>query len=459
MGQSIRARLFYVALSIFFERLEIIGDERIPSRGPAILTSNHPSSLMDAFVILAMIRRGMHFLAAAMLFENLLASWIFRLAGALPVYREADDRSKLRRNIATFDECRRLLDAGKVIAIFPEGTTHSDPHVRALKRGVARIALTVESQHSFEMGLRIFPVGLNYSELGRFRSRCLVAVGEPINLSSYKDRYRTNRRNAEKELTDDVRRNLEQHTLHVKKLRLAELVREVESIYRNDLMDRLPPRIGAFSEPERSLELSKAIIRTVEHFDEREPERVERIWESIRRYKRSLRWIGLSDEAFDSEPKHGREEGVGLKSITGFVLGLPVAVYGLVNNIVPYLIPLHLCAYMKRNPSQNASIKFFSGCLSFLVFYILQGAVCSLVFGPWVSLIYIFTLPATGFFAMSYFRRLRRARAHLRLATILLRSKTVVFRLAHVRARLIEELDAAKEDYMKFLAESGQSVL
>ena len=168
MGQSIPVKLLDAALSIFFDRLEVVGDERIPSTGPAILTSNHPSSLMDAFVMLAMIRRRIHFLAAARLFENPVTSCLFRLGGALPVYREADDRSKLRRNIATFDECRRLLDAGEVIAIFPEGTTHSDPQVREIKRGVARIALRAESRHSFEMGLRIFPVGLNYTELGKF---------------------------------------------------------------------------------------------------------------------------------------------------------------------------------------------------------------------------------------------------------------------------------------------------
>jgi glycerol-3-phosphate O-acyltransferase/dihydroxyacetone phosphate acyltransferase len=456
MSQSVPVRLLHVALNVFFDRLEVVGDERIPSTGPAILTSNHPSSLMDAFVILATIRRRIHFLAAAMLFKNPLTSWLFRLGGALPVYREADDRSKLRRNVATFDQCRRLLDAGEVIAIFPEGITHGDPQVRAIKRGVARIALTAESRRNFEMGLRIFPVGLNYSELGKFRSRCLVIVGESIDLSSYKDRYRANRRNVEKELTEEIKRNLEQHTLHLKKLRLAELVREVESIYRNELMDRLPPRIAAFSEPERSLELSKAIIRAVEHFDGRQPKRVERIWESLRRYKRLLRWVGLSDQAFGRDPRKGRREGVGLKNMAGFVLGVPVAVYGLVNNILPYLIPSYFSSYARKNPSQKASLKFFSGCLSFPMFYVLQGTVCGLLFAPWVALIYICTLPPTGFFAIGYFRRLRRVWAHLRLASALLQSRRVVFKLAQFRARLIDDLDAAKQDYMKFLAESGE---
>ena len=457
MSQSNAARLLHVALNIFFKRLEILGDKRIPLKGAAILTSNHPSSVMDALVILAMIKRRIHFLAKAVLFEDPLQSWLFRLSGALPVYREVDDPSKLRRNVATFDECRELLESGKVIGIFPEGVTHSDLQVRALKRGVARIALSVEARHNFQMGLRIFPVGLNYSELGRFRSRCLAVVGEPIELSSYKERYKANRRNAEKDLTEEIKTNLEQHTLHVKKLRLAELVKEVESIYRHELMDRPPPRIAAFKEPERGLELSKGIIRAVEYFDEKEPERVERIWDTIRRYKRALQWMGLSDEAFDTTPKReGRSRGE-LKTIAGLILGFPVALYGLVNNIIPYLIPSYLCAHRRRNLSQTASIKFFFGCVAFPMFYILQGALCWLIFEAWwISLIYIFTLPLTGLFAMRYFRRVRGLRAHLRLVSVLLQSKGAVFRLARIRARLIEDLDAAKEDYVKFLAQSDE---
>ncbi|MDP2897139.1 MAG: 1-acyl-sn-glycerol-3-phosphate acyltransferase [bacterium] len=340
MAQSIPVRLWHVALSIFFDRLEVVGGERIPSRGPAILTSNHPSSLIDPLVILATIRRHVHFLAQAGLFRGPLRSGLMRLAGALPVYREADDPSKLRRNVATFEECRKLLESGKLIGIFPEGTTHSEPQVRTLKRGVARIALDVESRQDFQTALRIFPVGLNYSELGRFRSRCLVVVGEPIGISSYEERYRANRRNAEKELTEEIKANLERHTLHMKKLRFAELVKEVEDIYRDELTDRMPPRIAAFEEPERSLEVSKAIIRAVEYFDDIEPDRVRRIWHSIGRYQRCLRWVGLSDETFHTAPKQPRRRGGGLKIVPGFIFGFPVAVYGMVNNIVPYLIPL-----------------------------------------------------------------------------------------------------------------------
>jgi len=457
MSRTVAARLLRVALDIFFERLEVTGDKRIPSKGAAILTSNHPSSVMDALVLIATIKRRIHFLAAARLFADPFRSFLLRAAGAIPVYREADAPSKLRRNVLAFEECRRLLQSGRVIGIFPEGTTHSDPQVHALKRGTARIALEVESRHNFRMGLRVFPVGLNYRDPGRFRSRCLVVVGEPIQLSSYRERYHANRRDAERQLTDEIKANLQEHTLHVKKLRLAELVKEVEDIYRGELMDRLPPRIAAFREPERGLELSKAIIRAIEYFDDNDPDRVQRLWESIRQYKRCLRWIGLSDEAFEVSPKHRRSEPITPSTIAAIVLGFPVALYGLVNNIIPYLVPLSLCCSRNRNPGQLACVKFFMGCCSFMIFYALQGTLCALIFGPWAFLAYVFTLPLSGLFTMRYFRRLRAVGAHLRLASVLLRSKTVVFRLARIRERLIEELDAAKADYMEFLAKGGQA--
>ncbi len=459
MSQTVAARLLRIALDIFFEKLEVAGEERIPSEGAAILTSNHPSSVMDALVIIATIKRGVRFLAAARLFADPFRSFLLRAAGAIPVYREADAPSKLRRNVLAFEECRRLLESGKVIGIFPEGTTHSDPQVHALKRGTARIALDVESRHGFQMGMRIFPVGLNYSEPGRFRSRCLVAVGKPIQLSSYRERYRANRRDAERQLTEEIKANLQEHTVHVKKLRLAELFKDVEGIYRGELMDRLPPRIAAFRQPQRGLEVSKAIVRAIEYFDENEPDRVQRVWEGIGQYKRCLRWIGLSDGALDGSPKHRRDGGIGPRTVAGLVLGFPVALYGLANNIIPYLIPLSLCASLRGDHGQVACVKFFLGCFSFLIFYALQGTLCGLVFGPWVFLPYTFTLPLSGFFAMRYLRRLRAVRAHLRLASVLLRSKTVVFRLTRIRDRLIQDLDTAKADYMEFLAREGQSAM
>jgi hypothetical protein len=62
------------------------------------------------------------------------------------------------------------------LAIAPEGASHSDPKLRPLKTGAARIALGCFTTEP----LSIVPVGLFYTEKGVFRSAALVVFGAPI---------------------------------------------------------------------------------------------------------------------------------------------------------------------------------------------------------------------------------------------------------------------------------------
>ncbi len=92
-------------------------------------------------------------------------------------------------NEITFDRCRALLAERGWLALFPEGTSHSDPQLRPLKTGAARIALSVEAADGFAGGLRVLPVGLLYLDKGTFRSRVAVVLGEPFTLAEYAEAY------------------------------------------------------------------------------------------------------------------------------------------------------------------------------------------------------------------------------------------------------------------------------
>ena len=70
---------------------------------------------------------------------------------------------------------REALSRGGVIALFPEGASHDEPKLLALKTGAARIALGVAR----EEGLQIVPAGLYYTWKTRFRSSALLTFGEP----------------------------------------------------------------------------------------------------------------------------------------------------------------------------------------------------------------------------------------------------------------------------------------
>lgn len=106
----------------------------LPEKGGAIIVCNHISGL-DPVLIVAACDRPVHFIIAADEFHRYGLTWLFRLAGCIPV-----DRTGARIDKA-FRSALRALEEGKVIALFPQGRIHhgKQPPPR-LKRGVHKLA-------------------------------------------------------------------------------------------------------------------------------------------------------------------------------------------------------------------------------------------------------------------------------------------------------------------------------
>jgi 1-acyl-sn-glycerol-3-phosphate acyltransferase len=128
---------------------QVQGAEHIPGRGGAILASNH-LAVADSFFLPLMIRRRITFLAKREYFTTPgLRGWLkrqfFSAAGQVPI-----DRSNASAAQAALDTGVRLLAAGKLLGIYPEGTRSPDGRLYKGKTGVARMAL--------EAGVPVIPV-------------------------------------------------------------------------------------------------------------------------------------------------------------------------------------------------------------------------------------------------------------------------------------------------------------
>ncbi len=134
-----------------YHRLERIGREHIPPRGPVIFASNH-RSFLDPFVIAVMARRPIYFLAKKEIFDIPVAGRILSVLGAFPIDRGGSDRGAM-------GTAKTILARGDAVVIFPEGTrTRPGPLGRA-KRGVGRLAL--------ETGAPVVPIAVIGTEAVR----------------------------------------------------------------------------------------------------------------------------------------------------------------------------------------------------------------------------------------------------------------------------------------------------
>lgn len=117
-------------------RLEVVGAERLPTRGATIVLANHDSA-WDPVVIAAAVRRRRQIraLAKASLWKHPLLARVLDGMGQIPVERGQSDAAAL-------DAARRCLVAGGCIGIFPEGTVSRGRHLRA-RSGAGRLAQAV----------------------------------------------------------------------------------------------------------------------------------------------------------------------------------------------------------------------------------------------------------------------------------------------------------------------------
>lgn len=169
------------ALRVFFREIAVVGDEQVPLDGPLILAGNHPNSLIDPALLVAVTPRQVRFAAKDVLFRSALLRPVLAGLGAVPIARKADHagaNDSATSNADAFATLTGVLAGGGAMGIFPEGLSHDDAHLHELKTGAARIAL----QTALASGVRplIVPVGLNYMRAKRFRSRVLVQFGAPV---------------------------------------------------------------------------------------------------------------------------------------------------------------------------------------------------------------------------------------------------------------------------------------
>ncbi|MDO5067379.1 MAG: lysophospholipid acyltransferase family protein [Propionibacteriaceae bacterium] len=165
-------------------RARIVGAENVPPTGGAILASNHIAA-MDSVVVPAMLPRKVTFPAKAELFKgdrgigSKIVAWFLKAIGMVPM-----DRGGGRASAASLQAITDVLEAGQVVAIYPEGTRSPDGRLYKGKTGMARMVLA--------SGAPVLPVGVVGTQKVRgpfgipWVRRPIVVVGKPLDFSEYR---------------------------------------------------------------------------------------------------------------------------------------------------------------------------------------------------------------------------------------------------------------------------------
>jgi len=160
------------------------GTDNVPRTGPAILASNH-LSFSDHFFAPLPLPRKVVFLAKSEYFtgrglKGLLSKAFFSGIGQIPIDRTGGEASERALRTAL-----RVLAAGEVLGIYPEGTRSPDGRLYRGKTGVARLALEARAP--------VVPTamigGFEFQPPGKIAPRLAirpgVRFGKPLDFSRY----------------------------------------------------------------------------------------------------------------------------------------------------------------------------------------------------------------------------------------------------------------------------------
>jgi 1-acyl-sn-glycerol-3-phosphate acyltransferase len=174
-----------LALYFYCRKIIINKKELLQSDGPLLIAANHPSSFLDAAILATLFKHSIYSLARGDAFVNNFYKRLLFSLKMLPVYRISEGAENLEHNYTTFSACIDIFKKNGIVLIFSEGLCKNEWHLRSLKKGTARLAISAWQQG---IPLKVLPLGINYSSFRIFGKNVILNFGEIItDPDSYQD--------------------------------------------------------------------------------------------------------------------------------------------------------------------------------------------------------------------------------------------------------------------------------
>ena len=147
-----------------------------------LIAANHPNSFLDAVILATLFNRPVYSLARGDVFVNKFYKRLLLSLNMLPVYRISEGAENLEHNYTTFSSCIDIFKKNGIVLIFSEGRCINEWHIRQLKKGTARLAISAWQQ---AIPLKVIPLGINYSSFRIFGKNVMLNFGEIITAKDF----------------------------------------------------------------------------------------------------------------------------------------------------------------------------------------------------------------------------------------------------------------------------------
>lgn len=436
--------LCQTTIKTFYRRFEVTGHEKIPDGVGIIFCANHANALVDPIVIQAATNKQIHPLARSGLFEKPLLKTMLKLLDAIPIYRAQDPGNKTTKNVDSFVKCYEKLGEDKAIMIFPEGVSHSDPEMRKVNTGAARIALGAKKLNGKAPVL--VPVGLTFSRKGFFRGDLLVKFGDPVIIGDAED---SENRESVKDITERVKQGIIKITLTPNSWAELKLLTRVERFYAQRQGD------GENLDLSEQFNALKYIIKAHRMLLEHEPKKVAILTSHLRLYDKLCQCCGIKDYHLSIKYQPIVLFIYIFKTLLKVFIALPISLWGKLNNFLPYQITGKTFLLFAKTLDQYDTYKILAGMVLFPLFWGIQISIVGYYLGTGWAMTYFASLIMSTAVELQMRGKYLRAFEDFKTFFLFLRKRSVRDYLESKQKLLERELKELEDIADKLLSEQG----
>lgn len=435
------ARIFYRV----YYTLDIYGQEKIPQGKPIVLAPNHQNGFVDPAIVAMNLPQKVRFFARGDVFKGSMAKWALNELNVSPMYRMQEGYSELKKNDKTFEECRTLLSDNKTLLLFPEAICIQDKRLHPLKKGLSRIIFKTEELFDFKKEVWIVPVGLNYFDAKKFRSKLFINFGDPISIKSFENQYKQDKVRAINNFTKLLGQEMRKLIININNKENDELVEGVKEIYLHQWMK---DKNNDLKSVEKQYYAGKEIAEMINYLEVENSQLVESLKQKIIPYLKQLQEHNFRDHLL--RPEIINKMNIGSFILDFFIIwfGMPVFIIGLIMNFPPYYISKDFADKKVKHVEFYASIYLNMSMLLWVLYYGIQLLTVAIVFKSWILLgIYAVLVPITGFYVLRFYPLMKKIFGRWRLLRKVRKERKTIEQLVNDRTEIITEIELAKKEY------------
>ncbi|MFO7868149.1 MAG: 1-acyl-sn-glycerol-3-phosphate acyltransferase [Bacteroidales bacterium] len=385
---------------LWYRKVTVHGRKHLYTNKPLIVTPNHQNAAMDALVLIGIQTRQIVWLSRADIFKSKFVAAILRFFKMIPVYRMQDGVDSLGKNEEIFNKCVQVLEAHKIVGIFPEATHWGYRRLRALKKAVPRIAFLAEELSETSLDIHIVPVGIYYESYVNFRSDLFVNIGEPFSIAEYVALYKENKIQAINALRRRMQDEMKKYMLHINhegtRYEAYEELRKICAPYVKDTYNLRGKKMYT------DFQAQKMVIEQLDELLNKDADKLQEIEGAVTEYaeKRSdmrfREWILA---------QNGGDEFSIIWNSVRLIVGFPLFVLGFIIYGFPFKKTYSLAQKMADDVQFHNSISFSLGFLIVPILYSILAGLSVWYFGLnwWMFFVIAASLLFVGIVSFDYF--------------------------------------------------------